>query len=129
MKELIKHFCEREERKMNILRHFKWFKVETEDVKSDKIVKMMDDYDKLISEAVDIIPMSAILGYDTFDMDDEERVVLSKAMKAYRDCLGLVGTAFDVMIEQDNMIREIKSQNEEILKKLDELSKKRTDKQ
>ena len=129
MKELIKHFCEREERKMRFLGHFKWFKVETEDVKSDKIVKMMNDYDKLISEAVDIIPMSAILGYDTFDMDDEERVVLSKAMKAYRDCLGLVGTAFDVMIEQDNMIREIKSQNEEILKKLDEISKKKTDKQ
>lgn len=129
MKELIKHFCEREERKMNILRHFKWFKVESEDVKSVKIVKMMSDYDKLISEAVDIIPMSSILDYDAFDMDDEQRVVLSKAMKAYRDCLGLIGTAFDVMIEQDNMIREIKSQNEEILKKLDELSKKRTDKQ
>lgn len=114
---------------MSILRHFKWFKVETDDVKSDKIVKMMNDYDKLISEAVDIIPMSSILGYDTFDMDDEERVVLTKAMKAYKDCLGLMGTAFDVMIEQDNMIREIKSQNEEILKKLDEISKKKTDKQ
>lgn len=114
---------------MNILRDFKWFKVEAEDVKSVKIVKMMNDYDKLISEAVDIIPMSSILNYDAFDMNDEQRVVVNKAMKAYRDCLGLIGTAFGVMIEQDNMIREIKSQNEEILKKLDELLKKRTDKQ
>lgn len=109
---------------MSIFRHFKWFKVETEDVKSDKILKLMDDYDNLISEAVDIIPMSAILGYDALDMDADERAMLNKAVKCYKDCLGLVGTAFDVMVEQDNMIREIKAQNEEILKKLDELSKK-----
>lgn len=109
---------------MNILRHFKWFKVESKDVKSDKIVKLMDDYDNLISDVVDIIPMSAVLGYGTFEMNDEERAMLNKAMKSCKDCLGLVGTAFDVMIEQDNMIREIKTQNTEILKKLDELSKK-----
>ena len=107
-----------------LLKHFKWFKVESEDVKSDKIVKLMDDYDNLISEAVDIIPMSAILGYDALDMDADERAMLNKAMKCYKDCLGLVGKAFDVMVEQDNMIREIKAQNEEILKKLDKLSEK-----
>mgnify|MGYP006974665131 CR=1 FL=1 len=124
MKELINSINEREERNMNIFRHFKWFKVESEDVKSYKIVKLMDDYDNLISDVVDIIPMSAVLGYDTFEMDDEGRAMLNKAMKSCKDCLGLVGRAFDVMIEQDNMIREIKEQNTEILKKLDELSKK-----
>ena len=107
---------EREERNMSIFR--KWIKV-TEKAESDKIEKLLDKYDKTITDCVNLIPLSEVI-------NSSEDDGMKQLLDAYKGVLDLTNDAFDIVIEQDNRIRHIEKQNEEILKKLDEISKKTT---
>lgn len=93
----------------------RWINVES-DIKNENIIDLLKGYDDLITQYVDLIPMSDVLG-----SDDE---YMTKFMGIYKSTLNVCNTALEVVINQDNMIRHITDQNTEILKKLDELSKK-----
>ena len=101
---------------MSIFR--KWIKV-TEKAESDKIEKLLDKYDKTITDCVNLIPLSEVI-------NSSEDDGMKQLLDAYKGVLDLTNDAFDIVIEQDNRIRHIEKQNEEILKKLDEISKKTT---
>ena len=76
----------------------------------------MRGYDSLITQYVDLIPMS-----DVLDSEDE---TMTKFMGIYKSTLNVCNSAMEVMINQDSMIHHIEDQNTEILKKLDKLSEK-----
>ena len=93
----------------------KWINVES-DIKNENIVDLLRGYDSLITQYVDLIPMS-----DVLDSEDE---TMTKFMGIYKSTLNVCNSAMEVMINQDSMIHHIEDQNTEILKKLDKLSEK-----
>lgn len=93
----------------------RWINVES-DIKNENIIGLLQGCDDLITQYVDLVPMSDVLG-----SEDE---TLTKFMGIYKSTLDTCNAALEVVINQDNMIRHISDQNTEILKKLDELSKK-----
>lgn len=102
-----------------MVRFTKFVKV-NKDTDSEAINSMITKYDEVMTKAINLIPLA-----DVISTDDEDGV-LADALGVYKDCMDLIGLGFEYMIEQDNQIREIKKQNEEILKKLDKLSRKTT---
>lgn len=102
-----------------MVRFTKFVKVEN-NTENECIEKMIEQYDNVIARAVNLIPLSEVLS------TDDEDGIMKRTLDVFRDGLALIGTGFDYMIEQDNQLREIKKQNEEILKKLNELSKEIT---
>lgn len=94
----------------------RWISVES-NIENGNIIDLLKGYDDLITQYVDLIPMS-----DVLSSEDE---IMTKFMGIYKSTLNVCNTALEVVINQDNMIRHITDQNTEILKKLDELSEKK----
>lgn len=91
------------------------------DIRNENITKMLEDYDKVIAQYVNLIPTSELIG-----VLDDDTGLMQKLIGVYKSTLNLCNDAFIVMINQDNVIRNIAEQNTKILKKLDELSEKTT---
>lgn len=91
------------------------------DIRNENIAKMLEDYDKVITQYVNLISTSELIG-----ILDDDTGVIQGLIGVYKSILNLGNDAFIVMINQDNVIRNIAEQNTEILKKLDELSEKTT---
>ena len=94
-----------------------------------RYVELIDEQNKMINEALDMIPTSDILGMlSELDLEEEQMESAKKLVTGYKNMLTkyleLNSIAMDMAIERDNRIRNIEKQNAEILKKLDEISKK-----
>lgn len=72
----------------------KWLK-NVNDTKNEQIDTMIDHYDALISEYVNLIPLADVIGSDA---DDD----LRKLSGIYKDTMELMNDAFNVMIAQDD---------------------------
>ena len=93
----------------------KWIKVDS-DIKNGDMIELLENYDNLITQYVDLVPMSAVL-----DSDDE---TMTQFKAIYKSTLGVCNSTIGIMINQDNMIRTLMDQNTENLKKLDKISEK-----
>ena len=106
----------------------KWINV-TVKADDERYVELVNEQNKMISEALDMIPTSDILGMlSELGLEDEQMEDAKKIVVGYKNMLTkyleLNSTAYDMAIERDNRIRNIEKQNAEILKKLDDISKK-----
>lgn len=97
----------------------------SKDCESKEIKRAVERFNNLAGDCCDIIPLSAIMSMvSDIDTDPDSIKASTTIMKIYKNSVGIIQDITDVAVKQDAMIRNLEKQNKEILKKLDELSKK-----
>ena len=100
-----------------------WLKT-TVDARNEDYDKIIEMQNEMINDALDALDVSEVLGMldEIMDCDDETAQLVKRLYKMYasmlKKYLELSSLSYDIIIDQDNRIRHIEEQNDEIIKLL-----------